>query len=389
MLDTRHMSQTFKKHSPRQELLKIEKKIYAQNQLTIKDSSRVTDKNFKVYYRAYKKAIRHYTKSVTPEVVEADIARSRVVFVGDYHTLDQSQRSFVRILRSFFRHQHKEVIICIEAVQQRHQKHLNEFLSGTSDKDTFIKKIGFKAHWFFDLWENYSIIFDFLRYHKIPVFGIEMNSADKRSLKERDAFMAEQIVARAAEHPNKVVFVLVGDLHLAPPHLPREVNQRADKAKLNLPQVLLYQNSPEIYWQLSQKNIVDHTLIVKTGQGAYCRMHTPPIIVQQSYINWLYHEEGVFDWVDPKASFLLIVEQIAKILQLQLPADYAEVEVYTCGDLGFMRLTSFKKKFSKKELKFIQSQLLGSESYFMPQARIVYIANVSIHHAAEEASHYV
>ena len=128
---------------------------------------------------------------------------------------------------------------------------------------------------------------------------------------------------------------------------------------------------------------------MKLGNREYCRMHTPPIIVQQSYINWLYHEEDNFDWIDAKHSFTNIVERIVNIIDVPLPDDYEDIEVYTCGDLSFLKLEKFKKKFSKKELKFIHSQLLNSESYFMAKGRVAYIANVSINHAAEEASHYL
>ncbi len=378
-----------KKQNPRQELLKIEKKIFDQNLQTIRDATNVTDKNFKQYYRRYKKAVKTYKKSVSVEAVEADINSSRIVLIGDYHTLDQSQRSFIRVIRSYFRNRDKNIVVALEAVQHKHQKHLNAFTEDEIDDQTFIKKIGFKKHWFFDLWDNYTIVFDFLKYHKIPLFGIDKGGADKRTLLDRDKFMADRILCLAKKYPDKQIFVLVGDLHLVPQHLPKEINKLAKKNKLKLPIVTLYQNSPEIYWDLSEADLVDHTLVVKLGPKAYCRMHTPPIIAQQSYINWLYHEEGNFDWVDARSSFMSIVKRVCQLLKFKLPKEFDNVEVYTCGDLGFMNLESFKKKFSKKELKFIRDQLLSSQSYFMPQARIVYIANVSIHHAAEEANHYL
>ncbi|MBU0505181.1 MAG: ChaN family lipoprotein [bacterium] len=378
-----------KKSHPRQDLLKIEKKIFRQNQDTIRDATNVKDKNFKTYYRHYKRAVKKYTKSVKVAEVEKAIQSSRIVIVGDYHTLDQSQRSFVRILRSYMRNCDRDIVVALETIQAKHQRHLEAFMDESIDENMFIKKIGFRKHWFFDLWHSYTIIFDFFRYHKIPLFGIDMSGSDKHFLRDRDNFMADKILALAKKYPDKKIFVLVGDLHLAPEHLPKEIEKRAKKEKLKLPIVTLFQNSPEIYWKLSEADLVDHTLIVKTGPKAFCRMHTPPIIVQQSYINWLYHEEGNFDWIDAKSSFLNIVERIVAILDVKLPNDYEQIEVYTCGDLGFMELSSFKKKFSKKDLQFIRTQLLHSQSYFMPEARLVYVANVSIHHAAEEASHYL
>lgn len=386
--------------TPRQALLAIEKKIYRQNRETIIEFTEVQDKNFKKYYREYRKAVRTFQRRASQEEVEKDIAKARFALVGDYHTLDQSQRSFVRTLRSYIRNHDKEIVVALETVEHRHQKFLDAFMRGEIDHATFVKKIGFKESWFFDLWENYTVIFDFLKYHKIRIFGIEANNYRDKSLLERDRFMAQRLVNLAKRFPHKKIFVLVGDLHLAPAHLPREII-KVSNSPLPVRQagnpllsrggsvVTLYQNSPDIYWKLSEKNMVDHTLIVKVAPNAYCRMHTPPIIVQQSYINWLYHEEGNFDWVDARGSFLTIVQQVAELLDLKLPPDDEDVEVYTCGDLGFMKLLNRRKIFSAHELKVIRHQIEHSQSYFLSRARIVYIANVSINHAAEEASHYL
>jgi uncharacterized iron-regulated protein len=383
-----------KKLKPRQELHRIEKRIYHQNQQIIRDSSEVIDKNFTRYENAYRRSTRDYQKTATTKELERLIKKSRIVLVGDYHTLDQSQRSFVRVLRSYFRHQDKNILVALETIQNKHQRILDCFMASVISDQDFIKKIGFQKHWFFDLWENYTVIFDFLKYHAIPTYAIEADNAEKRSLKERDVFMAERIVELAQKNPGKVIFVLVGDLHLAPNHLPNKIlrvaKRNSGRGGISPPAILaLYQNSPDIYWQLSEKNLVDHTLLVKIRDREYCRMHTPPIIVQQSYLNWLYQEEGAFDWIDAKSSFVGIVERLATLLEIKYPADHDNIEVYTCGDLSFMRVLRQGRLFNKKELRFIHGQVLRSQSYFMAKARVAYIANVSIHHAAEEASHYL
>lgn len=378
-----------KSSHPRQELLQIEKRIYRQNQQLIEDSVDVYDPHFEDYQKHYRQQIKKYKRRATLKQVIDDIGRSKVVLMGDYHTLDQSQRSFVRFMRSTLKNKSKQIVVALETIQNRHQKYLDDFMLSKIDKDTFIRKIGFKNHWYFDLWPSYEIIFDFLKFHNVPTFGIETSSQEKRTLLERDDFMAEKIVSLAKRYPDKIIFVLVGDLHLAPKHLSKALRLEAKKQNIKLPVITLYQNSPQIYWTLSEKQQVDHTLIVKLSDKTYCRMNTPPIIVQQSYINWLYHEEGRFDWIDAKLSFLNIVERVAKVLDLKLPQDYENVEVYTCGDLSFMKFLRQKSKFTATELQFIRSQIESSQSYFLPEQRIAYIANVSIHHAAEEASHYL
>lgn len=376
--------------SPRQELLQLEKRIFTENKEAIKEATVVDDRNFKRYNKNYQRAVASYRHLATVDEVMADVEKSRIVLVGDYHTLDQSQRSFVRFLRSYLStHRDRKITVALEAVQARFQKHLEHYLLGKISSEEFIRKIGFRKHWFFDLWPNYEIIFDFLAYHHIPIQAIDADNRRTFTLVERDEFMAAEIIQLVKKFPEEKIMVLVGDLHLAPEHLPRQIQKLARREKLDVPLVMLYQNSPHIHWQLSEKQHVDQALIVKIAERQYCRMHTPPIIVQQSYLNWLFHEEGAFDWVDAKASFLKLVQQIAGLVALELPPDFEDIEVYTCGDLSFLKSLRRKGIFSRRDFAVIERRVSESKSYFLPQARLVYIANVSTHHAAQEASRYL
>lgn len=376
--------------TPRQEMMALEKQVFAENKRIINENTVVSDPKFKSYWRRYKKATSSYLVPVHIKDILKAMRESRVILFGDYHTLDQSQRSFVRFLRKYFeQYDDKKIFVALETVQARFNFYLEDFILGKLTVENFIKKIGFKEHWFFDLWKNYEVIFDFLLYHHIPMRAIDADNRKKLSLLERDDFMAREIVQMAEEFPDEKIIVLVGDLHLAPEHLPKSIQKYAKKQKIDLPILSLYQNSPEIHWQLSEKGTVDHVNFVKISDSEYCRQHTPPLIVQQSYMNWLYHEDDFFDWVDAKSSFLDILRQIAKVIKIELPEDYENVEVYTCGDLSFVEKFKRRKIFTEEELQFIERQVLHSESYFLPRTRTVYIADVSIHHAAEEATHYL
>ena len=166
-----------KDSSPRHELMLLEKTLFEENKRIIKEATVVEDKNFKKYNSIYQKAIRSYKEVVDLEKVLEDFDESRVILFGDYHTLDQSQRSFIRVLRAYFEsRKDRRMTVALEAIQSRFQKSLQEFFLGKIKQEEFVKRIGFKKHWFFDLWSNYEIIFDFLIYHHIPLFGIDADS---------------------------------------------------------------------------------------------------------------------------------------------------------------------------------------------------------------------
>ncbi|MDO8519657.1 MAG: ChaN family lipoprotein [Deltaproteobacteria bacterium] len=388
------------KNSPRAELLQLHRRLYLKNRQVIADSVIPEDRSFAAYEARYKRAVSSYQKIVTVDDVEKKIAVSDIVYVGDYHTLNQSQRSFLRVLRSFVK-KSADFVIGFEIIRTRHQPILDRYMRGRLSDDTFLKKIGFREHWFFDLWENFRPLFDFARYHKIPIYGIEGDGEGGR-LARRDRETAGIIHEIRRKNPRKKIFVFVGDLHLAPSHLPREVSnifrkgrsqssrslgrQRRCSEKTSLKTVTLFQNSDAIYWKLAAKGKED-SLLVQIAENQFCRMHTPPIIGQQSYLNWLEHEEGVFDYADAKQTFIGYLERIADFLGIRLPSDAEEVEVFTCGDLSFLKRLRETKAFSPRELKEIKRQILNSESYYIPKKKFVYLANVSVNHAAEEASH--
>src|SRR3990167_8461189 len=161
-----------RKHSPQTELLALHRKLYRKNRQVIADSVIPEDRSFSAYEAAYKRAVAGYQKIADVSQVEEAMAKAQVIYVGDYHTLNQSQRSFLRVLRSFIK-KSGNFAIGFEIIQARHQKELNRYMSGKLSDETFLRKIGFREHWFFDLWENFRPLFDFARYHRIPIFGIE------------------------------------------------------------------------------------------------------------------------------------------------------------------------------------------------------------------------
>lgn len=372
--------------SPREELLKLHQKISRQNQKIIQDSVIHEDRFFKTYEKHYLKAVSHYQKISSLSQMYKDILDSDIIFVGDYHTLNQSQRSFLRILRHLVK-KNRQFVLGMEIIQTPHQLLLDRYMKGKITDQAFLKKIGFKEHWFFDLWENFKPLFDFAKYHQIPVFALESDLSQTKSLGERDQKMGERIFEIYAQNPHTKIFVFVGDLHLAPQHLPRVVDKKFSRENIKIKCLSLYQNSEAIYWKLAHQELEHQVNLVKISSQEYCRMHTPPIIVQQSYLNWLEHEEGELDFADAKKTFISYLKQIATYLAIPLGKEVEQVRVFTCGDLSFLKRLKETKAFSPKEFYEIKRQILRSESYYIPKQKIVYLANVSVNHASEEASH--
>ncbi len=375
--------------SPRQELLQLQKRIFAQNQEIIRSQAVVNERGFEAYERRYKRQVSKYQRVATIEELLERIDAADIVYLGDYHTNYQSQRTLLRLLK-ILTEREVPVMVGLEFVQKRQQKYLDDFLADRISEAVFLKRIQFEKYWYFDLWQNFKPIFEYARYHHLPLYGVEWSLGPQATLEKRDQKAAEMVVDLLKRNPDKKLLLFAGDLHLAPAHLPKLVQRGLKERKIVKRDLIIYQNSETIYWQLAEDEVEDKVEIVKIDERSFCIINTPPIVWQQSYLNWLEHEEGEIDFSDAKYHFLGLMHRVAEFLGItDLSGGGEDVEVFTCGDLSFFKKLSESEDISRLELKQIKQQVLAGESYCMPSRHLVYLANLSLNHAAEEAAHYL
>lgn len=374
--------------SPREELLAMQRRIFRLNQKLIEDSISIREKGFDSYQKRYAKQVAKYQEVSSPEKLKEALLKADIIYVGDYHTNPQSQRGFLRLLKMLIE-ENASLVVALELIHKRLQKPVNEYLAGKIGLNSFLKKLGLKRRWYFDLWPSFQPIFDFAKYHDLKVYGVESAAHGKASLKQRDEACAKTLLKVIEQNPKNKVLIFIGDLHIAPEHLPRELNRLLKKKKIEKNTLTVFQNSEQIYWKLAEEGLESKVEIVKLGEDQFCVMNTPPIIWQQSYVNWLEHEDGEIDFADAKHSFLELTRHIAQFLEIELPAKYEDVEVYTSGDLSFLKRLEEDPQFTRQEIKTIKRQIMASESYYMQKGRIAYLGSIAIHHVAEEASHYI
>lgn len=374
--------------SPRAELVRMQRALFARNARQIRDSVRVHEPDFARYERRYRRAVASYQRRVSVDAMLARALQSDIVYVGDYHTCAQSQRSFLRVLKACVGHG-RDVAIALEFVHARAQSAVDAYLAGVIDEATFVHRAGLKHHWIFDLWPHFRPIFEFAKYHGLPIFAVDA-ATGAASLAARDRATGERLVHLKRRAPDELLFVLIGDLHLAPQHLPAETSRAANAHGISIRECILYQNSEQIYWQLARAGQEHATEVVQIRDHVFCRMHTPPVVCQQSYLNWLeHHDDGEIDFADAKAQFMDLVERIAAFVRVSLPPHADDLTVYSCGDFSFLARLAKAHQVPPRELSRIRKHVLASESYLHAAAKMVYLGNLSLNHAGEEAAHYV
>jgi len=385
----------------REQLIRIQKKNYRKNVKLVRDS---LEHNPAV--EAYEKEYFRYLKKFQYISNKADLVKkvssADLVFHGDYHTLRQSQRCVLRILREI--QGKREIILCLEMFHGADQKYINGFMSGELSEGTFIDKIDYSKKWPFS-WRNWSPIIYFCQDHKIPLLGINSQAGEGiRGLRDRDRYSARIITKALLRNPDKLIYVVDGDFHISPAHLPKMVDQMLEMLDVQIKQVTIYQNAENLYWKLCQEG-KEESDVIRINENSYCVMNTMPANKVQSYLNWLEFSEDAYypvhrEWEDDGyggqgLSVEEIVSEISAILKIELPAHWLEkLTVYYASNLDFMDLIHNMPEL-KGKIRLIKEKIRNEEGFVLEYSRagndayLIYLPNSNINMAAEEASHFV
>jgi len=385
----------------REQLILIQKKNYRKNLAFIRDT---LDFNPKIarYESEYHKSLKDYQEITDKQAVIEKIQSSHIVFHGDYHTLKHSQRSVLRLIRHA--HEKRDLVVCLEMFHASDQKFIDAFMTGKLTEKKFLNEIDYLVKWPFP-WKNFRPIVKYCRAHKIPIKGINSVPVSKKnSLVERDLTSAKIILKTLIQNSNRLVYVMDGDYHISPGHLPGKVKQLANLLDVSYSQTILYQNSEYLYWKLCKKR-KEEASVLKINPDSFCLMNTMPANKIQSYLNWLDYsedawfpssEEGDDDFAELSGmSIQNITESLLSLLELKLPKDsYPRREVYYGGDLNFMDVVAGIPEL-KRSLVSIKNKIKNEEAFLLVYANatgphyIIYLPNSSINMVAEEAAHFI
>lgn len=380
----------------REDLIEIQKRIYARLDAEIRRSVVDDSPMMRKYREEYEREVRTYARTATQRELVQKVMESDIVFCGDYHTLSLAQRTTLRLLHQAV-HRGKKVIIAMEMVYARHQGIVDRYLAGEIDDETFLEKIDYRQTWNF-VWENYKTIFDFAREHNIRILGINTpGRSGRHHLKERDEFSAGIIAEASIENPDALIFVMDGDWHIARVHLPAQVRKRLDEKGVERRFLTVFQNSTPIYWLLAKRRLAHRIDVVQIKRDSYCVINATPLIKLQSFLNWEQGvgELGYSDLWEKGVTRIDYADQVAQIIDtiisyLDIKADgLDDFTVYSTADLDFIDTLAHRGDFSLAEIKQIKQQIEKDESYFIPKGNIIYLSNLSLNHAAEEATHFI
>lgn len=324
------------------------------------------------------------------------LAGAEIVLVGDYHSLAQSQRTALRLLRRL-RRRGVAPALGLEMLPSRAQGAVDDFLAGRISSSALGELACAERLWDFP-WRPVQALLDFARYHRLPVIALNRDVDEpERALPERDRHAAALLLAQRAREPERPLFVVFGDFHLAAPHLPRALRRNWERAGLRPPTLLrVFQNHEPLYWDsLGPRGRVPEILALASGD--VCIQSATPLVKLQSYLYWLNFHVPAEECADPAAAdpaelsedlgheVDLALRRIARCLHLPL-LERPAPRVYWLGEATFARRIARESGWDERELALVVAALRQGEDCYLPERDLAVIAEPGQNRVAELAA---
>lgn len=246
------------------------------------------------YSERFHEELPEFGKKVDLHDIRTSLEKSRYILLGDFHTLRQSQREYIRILREIVMNLESPSVVALEMVDESKQEAVDQYMSGNISDDQFLQDIDYERRWGFP-WKNYKMIFDFAKLRGLKVYAINSEAAGKKSLQQRDQRMSDRLIEIAQKHPDHKVVALIGEFHLSDSHLPKVLTSRQD-GLVKKGEVTRILNNVDRYYFSHGRNVGNLiTDYLSLGQNFFCILNTPPWMKWKSLTMWRENQMSIED----------------------------------------------------------------------------------------------
>lgn len=341
-------------------------------------------KLLKKYRTDQQRYARREFESSTINQLYQSIDTSDIIYLGDFHTFDQSTRNLERIIRILAKNDY-QFAIGVEFIHINHQFFIDSFLRGAITELEFLESINYKNSWRFP-WTYYKIFFEIAKKHNIPIIALNT----KGNLNQRDNQAAKTITRYHKENPDHKLLILFGELHIVPNKLPQKV---FDLNKKNVVQTIIHQNTDEVYWQLVKRGKLRSDQIVKYNLREFVLVNSPPWLKYESQIYWYEHladdpnfdiheyiiETGTLKFSDNIVdNFAYFCHEINNTLDLDIAiGELEDFRIFDQQNLKRVKTTISKVK-SKKAQSFYKKLIEHGKTFKLPGKKAYYCSSYSV-----------
>src|SRR5258708_10120604 len=331
------------------------------------------------YLREFNQAFRNYNSVLDSQQIQNAIQTADVVLIGDYHALPAAQRYAAHLVEQRAMAGDRPIVLGVETIFARDQHILEEWWRSEIDEGELRQRVRFDLDWGYD-WAPFHELLVTARDHAEAVYGLDCMPRDNlRKIGARDRHAADKIAEIRERHPDAVIFVLFGESHLAPEHLPRVLQRAMPGAKI----LTILQNVDALYWRAAGER-ADKVEAVSVSNDVLCVFNATPLEKYESYRlyldQWSRCDEGpdfaptIYNLIDSLARFLEINRYSPhnttqpKFLVDMLP------EVYGGSSDAMLRHLLLRKGIRDSHRESMLATFAARGSAYLPQVNAIFIS---------------
>ena len=384
----------------------LQTKLYRQARSAAQELTAGDDVSIIGYSRSFEQSLPRRFKKINREDFFTGIVDANIILYGDFHTLKQSQKGFVRLLQELaLFNPSRPRLIAMEAFQAAHQEVLDEFQQQTIDEQQFLQRINYEKTWGFP-WQNYQRIINYAIAEKIPIFGINGSSKakgkDKDKLAQRDRFCAQKLTKLAQQFPQHQILCITGEYHLADQQLPAVLAHSLQKNNLKHKKVVrVVSNIDQYYFSLNfpSEFTISHYLYLK--KNLYCLMDTPPWVKWHSYTFWeeqrnasvqLGSSERLYNeiMIDLDYHVLSLVSDLVKFFKFSSnPVILTLFNLVSGAPEEIIQQAQQQKLVASYAMKTVAVRLALDEFFYIDRSKTILLTKVSLNNLAEAAGQFL
>ncbi|MGO8794891.1 MAG: ChaN family lipoprotein [Candidatus Sulfotelmatobacter sp.] len=346
------------------------------------------------YLREFNEAYRQYDSLLDSQQVQNALRAADIALIGDYHALAAAQRYAASLLEQRALAGDRPVVLGVETIFARDQHILEEWWRREIDEAELRQRIRFDLDWGYD-WTPFYELLVAARDHAECIYGLDCMPRDNlRKIGARDRHAVAKIAEIRQRHPQAVIFVLFGESHLAPGHLPRLLRKEMPQAQI----LTILQNVDALYWRAAGER-ADKVDAVRVNDEVVCVFNATPLEKYESYRlfldQWSRCDGGpdfaptIYNLIDSLASFLEINRYSPhngtqpKFLIDMLP------EVHGNSSDAMLRRLLLRKGIAEPQLENRLARVEERGSAYLPELNAFHIREFTMMHAAEDATRFL
>jgi Haem-binding uptake, Tiki superfamily, ChaN len=346
------------------------------------------------YLREFSQAFRSYDALLDSQQLQSALQAADVVLVGDYHALPVAQRYAAWLFEQRALAGDRPVVLGVETIFARDQHILEEWWRREIDESELRQRIRFDLDWGYDWTPFYELLLA-ARDHGEGVYGLDcMPRENLRKIGARDRHAAAKIAEIRERHANAVVFVLFGESHLAPGHLPRALQKEMPGAKT----LTILQNVDALYWRAAGEQ-ADKVDAVRVRDDVLCVFNATPLEKYESYRLFLDQWSRCDSGPDFAPTIYNLIESLAAFLEINRYSPHNGTqpkflvdmlpEVHGNSSDAVLRRLLARKGASEARLESMLANVEERGSAYFPEVNSFYVRQFQMMHAAEDAARFL